>query len=507
MIPRELEAEILRLHHAEKWPEGTIAAQLHVHHEVVERVLTQDGVPPTPIVRPRLIDPYLDFVREVWAKYPKLPSTRLWTMCRERGYTGAKDHFRTLARPLRPVSKEAFLRLTTLPGEQAQFDWAHFGQIQLGSAKRQLVAFVGVLSWSRAIFLRYYLGQYLENLLRGHEGAFAAWNGVPRVALYDNPKTVVLERMGQAIRFNRQLVDFAAHYRYEPRPVAPARGNEKGRVERAIRYVRSSFFVARRWRDLDDLNRQAKAWCESEAMERPWPQDPRRTVRQAFEEEQQKLLALPLFPYMTDERREVKVGKTPYVRFDGNDYSVPHELVRRTLVVLASPDTVRVLCGNDEVARHTRSYDKAALIEDKAHVLALVDAKAEARTHRGATRLTHASPSVRHLLERLAERGANLGNSTSRLLVLLDTHGAEALESAVREVLDREVPHVHAVRQVIERDRAARGLPPAIAIPVPDGLRDVRVRPHSLESYGALNKTTDGEEDGHGDGSPALVGV
>ena len=75
--------------------------------------------------------------------------------------------------------------------------------------------------------------------------AFAAWDGVPRVLLYDNLKSAVLERQGDAIRFHPTLLAFAAHYRFEPRPVAVARGNEKGRVERAIRYVRDSFFAAR----------------------------------------------------------------------------------------------------------------------------------------------------------------------------------------------------------------------------------------------------------------------
>lgn len=499
MITREVEAAILRLHHAEKWPIGTIAAQLGVHHDAVERVLKQDGLPPMVPVRSRLIDPYLEFVKETWAKYPKLPSTRLWGMCRERGYPGAKDHFRTVVAPFRPEPREPFLRLTTLIGEQAQFDWAHFGKIVIGRAERDLLAFVGVLSWSRAIHLEFFLGQQCENVLRGHEGAFrTSWKGVPRVALYDNMKTVVAERVGDAIRFNPLLLSFAGQYRYEPRPVAPRKGNEKGRVERAIRYVRYSFFTARRWRSLEDLNRQAAEWCQGEAMDRPWPQDPGRTVRQAFEEEQPKLLPLPENAFPTDERREVNVGKTPYVRFDKNDYSVPHTLVRQSLMVVASLDTVRVFQGQEEVARHQRSYDKGAVIEDRAHVEALVEAKAGAREHRGMNRLSHAAPSTQKLLARLAERGKNLGGSTARLLTLLDGHGAEALEAAVREVLEREVPHVHAVQQVLERERAGRGLPPVIPIALPDDprVRDKRpVRPHALESYSRRPATRKEESD------------
>ena len=137
------------------------------------------------------------------------------------------------------------LRLRSLPGEQAQVDWGHFGHLRIGRARRPLMAFVMVLSHSRQIFLRFCLDARMESFLRGHVGAFTAWGGVPRVLLYDNLKSAVLERRGDAIRFHPTLLTFAGHYRYEPRPVAVARGNEKGRFERAIRYVRDGFFAAR----------------------------------------------------------------------------------------------------------------------------------------------------------------------------------------------------------------------------------------------------------------------
>ena len=123
--------------------------------------------------------------------------------------------------------RQAYLRLRTLPGEQAQVDWGHFGHLEIGRARRPLMAFVMVLSWSRMIFLRFFLDARMENFLRGHVAAFAAWGGVARVHLYDNLKSAVLERQGQAIRFNPTLLQFAGHYRTEPRPVAIARGNEK----------------------------------------------------------------------------------------------------------------------------------------------------------------------------------------------------------------------------------------------------------------------------------------
>jgi transposase len=161
-ISRALEAEIVRLHEVEHWPVGTIATQLRVHHDTVRRVLAQAGVPPVRAVRPSLVEPYLAFISETLAKYPTLRASRLYTMVRERGYPGAPDHFRAIVARLRPrPAAEAYLRLRTLPGEQAQADWAHFGKLAIGRALRPLMAFVMVLSYSRYLFLRFYLGATL----------------------------------------------------------------------------------------------------------------------------------------------------------------------------------------------------------------------------------------------------------------------------------------------------------------------------------------------------------
>jgi len=272
-IPPELEAKILRYFHVEKWPVGTIAQQLNVHHATVDRVLSQAGLPKAERAhKTSLIDAYVPFLLNTLEQFPTLTASRLYQMVRERGYAGGPDHFRHLVAHYRPRPQpEAYLRLRTLPGEQAQVDWAHFGKIRIGRAERTLMAFVMVLSFSRQIFLRFFLDARMSNFLRGHEAAFQAWGGLPRVLLYDNLKSAVLERQGEAIRFHPTLLEFAAQYRFEPRPVAVARGNEKGRVERAIRFIREGFFAARTWRDLDELNAQAEAWCGGQAADRPCP--------------------------------------------------------------------------------------------------------------------------------------------------------------------------------------------------------------------------------------------
>lgn len=492
MIPRDLEAEILRLYQAEKWRVGTIARQIGVHHSTVTRVLARAGIPAAvPAPRPSIADPYVPFVRATLERYPTLCASRLYEMVKDRGYPGGPDHFRSIVARHRPhPPAEAYLRLRTLPAEQAQVDWGHFGKLVIGEATRSLMAFVMVLSFSRSIFLRFYLGSAMANFLRGHVAAFSFFEGVARVLLYDNLRSAVLERRRDAIRFHPTLLELAAHYRFQPRPVAVARGNEKGRVERAIRFARDSFFAARSWTDLDDLNAQAETWCRGLAADRPCPEDRTRTVREVFLEEKPRLLSLPPTPFPTRERVAVRVGKTPYVRFDRNDYSIPHTHVRRTLEVSATLESVRILDGSTVIATHERSWDRGRQIEDPAHIEALLEHKRQAREHRGIDRLHHAAPSSRPFFVELAQRGGNLGATTSGLLRLLDRFGARALEEAIATALAQEAPHLGAVRQILDQRRHARGLPPPIALSLPQDprVRDLVVNPHSLTTYDRIDK-------------------
>ena len=260
-------------------------------------------------------------------------------------------------------------------------------------------------------------------------------------------------------------------------------------MERSIRYIRSNFFAARQWPDLEDLNAQAEAWCLGLSAQRPCAADPSMTVREAFEKERAQLLALPDNPFVAEEVHTLTVGKTPYVRFDRNDYSVPHTLVRRKLTVRISPATVRVLNAGELVAEHARVYGKGEQIENPVHLEALVKAKRAARHHRGQDRLARAVPSSTKLLERAVKRGHSLKPVLTQLERLLDAYGAVELEQAVMEALQRDVPHPNAVRQSLERRREQRHLPPPIAIVLPDNekARNIVVRPASLAVYDQLH--------------------
>src|SRR5512142_92407 len=188
MISPETRAQIRRYFYAEHWKIGTIAQQLGLHPDTVRNAIEIAGVVAQP-VRPSMVDPYLGFIRDTLAQHPRLRATRIYHMARNRGYTGSVVQFRRAVGRLRPQIREPFLRLETFPGEQAQVDWAHFGHVMVGRARRALSCFVMTLSFSRALYLEFFFDQTTENFLRGHVHAFEAWGGAPRVVLYDNLKS------------------------------------------------------------------------------------------------------------------------------------------------------------------------------------------------------------------------------------------------------------------------------------------------------------------------------
>src|SRR5213592_2768303 len=182
MIAPELHAQIRRLFFAEHWPFNTIAAQLGVHHDTVRRAVESERfIRPGAQVRPSALDPYKAFLTATLEQYPRLRSTRLWAMVRERGYPGSTIQVCRYVRTVRPSARaEAYLRLETLAGEQAQVDWGNFGPIRVGSTTRVLSCFALVLSWSRGGYARFTLDQTLESFLRGHVEAFTALAGVQK---------------------------------------------------------------------------------------------------------------------------------------------------------------------------------------------------------------------------------------------------------------------------------------------------------------------------------------
>jgi transposase len=498
VIDAELFARIRRLYFAEHWRVGTIATELGIHHDTVERAIGADrfgaGVQP---VRPSLLDPYKDFIRQTLERHPRLRATRLFAMVRERGYPGSYPQVRRYVATVRPRPTEAYLRLETLPGEQGQVDWGHFGKLTIGAARRPLVCFVMVLSHSRAMYARFALDLGMESFVRGHIEAFEAFGGVPRQLLYDNLKSVVLDRVGNDVRFHPRILELAGHYHFAPVPCAPYRGNEKGKVERTIQYLRHAFFAARTFSSVSELNRQLHAWIADTAHERPCPRDPdRRSVGDVFAAEKPRLLQLPDKRFETDLVRAVTSGKQPYVRFDRNDYSIPHTLVRVPVTLIASEDEVRIADATGViVARHVRSWSRGDVVEDPAHIHGLAQEKRRARDLRGRDRLRRMCPAADAFLDAAAQRGEALSVQVQRLHRLLDAYGAADLDSAMADAFERGAIAAASVGHILDQRARAKANPPPldVVLPANPAVRELRVVPHSLADYDQL--ATDDPED------------
>jgi transposase len=262
----QLWAEIKRLHRVENRRVSDIARHLHVDRKTVRRTLAQERLPvPTRVRRtPTLLAAYLGFIQERLKAYPHLPATVIHQELQSQGYAGSVRIVQDHLKALRQKTKEVFLRIETPPGEEGQCDWAHCGTVQIGRVKRKLSAFVMVLSYCRMMYVEFTLSQCLEDFIQCHINAFQFFAGVPRKIRYDNLKAVVLSRLGADIRFNPAFLEFSGIYGFEPSPCNVARGNEKGKVENGIYYLRVNFLAGRSilW---PNINTQVRAWLEGTA--------------------------------------------------------------------------------------------------------------------------------------------------------------------------------------------------------------------------------------------------
>ena len=487
MIDMETTARIRHLFYAEHWKIGTIAAELRLHPETVARALETERFK-NKSVRGSAVDEYAGFIREILAKHPNLRATRIFDMLRVRGYANGVQPVRRFVAAERPPRREAFLRLRTFPGEQGQVDWASFGTVTIGHATRKLSCFVITLSYSRAIYLEFFFDQKLESFIRGHINAFESWGGLPRTLLYDNLRSLITERRGDAIHFNPRFVEMQAHYRFDAKPCQIRAGNQKGRVERAIRYIRDSFFAARPFTTLSDFNRQALKWRDEIANRRKFPDDDSITVADAFAKEQPRLLPLPVNRFDSDIVIPVRSGKTIYVRFDTNDYSIPPAAVGKQLLIAASASSVRILDGLHEIARHRRSYDRRQLILDPTHQDELLKIKQKAAGSVSGGRLAQTVSQSEAFLDAAFLRGESAAVQTARLVSLLDQYGPKELDFAMRESLLHKTPNASSVAFILhQRWKKARRKPlPHVDLSRRPDLEAINVNPHNPEIYDDL---------------------
>ena len=483
-VAPETEAEIHRLFFAEHWKVGTIARQLDVHHDVVRRILGL--LPPPEATGPRAqrLDPYREFITAQLTQYPRLRATRLFDMIQPRGYRGSVRTLRRWVARVRPAPQaEVFLRLQPLAGEQAQIDWAHVGSIPVPGGERALWVFLMVLAYSRALWAELVFELTADSLGRSLVRGTTWMGGSARQWLFDNAKAVVLERHGDAARFHPDLLDLASRYHVQPRLCAVGQAPQKGRVERAVRYLRERFFAGRRISDLATGNRELARFLEDIALPRPHPVFKDRSVAQVLAEERPQLLPLPATPPATDRVVSIAADKTASVRFDTNLYSVPPESAGKTLTLVASDTQVRLVEGAIEVARHPRCWGRRQLIELPEHRTEILRLKRAAQELKGRDRLRALLPTIDTLYARWIDAGRSLRHTTAFANRLLDLYGEAIFSHAVTEILQRGLHDPGALAQLCEQQRRARSRPVPIEIAVPSHVSDRDVIPHNLEDY------------------------
>ena len=482
-VDREIEMEIRRLFFAEHWKRGTIAAQLSVHGDVVERVIGPLGPRPASAEpRPSLLDPYRGFVIETLQRYPRLCATRIYDMIVERGYTGSLRTLRRFVLAHRPEpAREVYVRLETLPGEQSQVDWAHVGHIRVQGGVRALYCFVLLLRYSRVMWAELVLEQTTASLVRSLMRAAQYFGGVTHQWLFDNPKSIVAAREGSAIRFQPDLVELAGALHVSLRACRVRKPTDKGGVERGIRYLKTRFFPARVIPSLQAGNAALLHFLENIANKRQHPVQRERTVQDVFAQERERLLPLPAAAVPTDLVTSAPADKTALVSFDTNRYSVPPEAANRILTLVANDVEVRLLDQDRVVAAHARSWAKNDLIEAPAHRAAILATKPGARDGKGRDRLRVEVPQADELMRRWLDDGRNVGSLVVRTLQLLDLYGASVLSSAVEDLLQRGGHDFGALAMLCEqrRKKPRRLLPVQLAPHVID--RDVI--PHDLGRY------------------------
>lgn len=487
-ISQEQALEIRRLHFAEHWPVGTIGRQLGHHDDVVRRAV---GLPEgnaaarSEFPRPRILDAYLEFVKETLQQYPTLRATRVYDMIRDRGYTGSVRRLRELIvdLQLRPRPKnEAFARLEFLIGEQAQVDWMHVGDLAFGATKRAIWAFVIVLSWSRAMWAELVIDLTAASLARSLVRSARFFGGVTRQWLFDNPKIVVLQREGDAVRFHPQLLAVTGSYNVAPRLCAIRKANQKGRVERTNRYLRERHFAGRTVSSIEQGNLELLRFIETIAHARPHPEFPGRTVAECFEEERARLLPQPEQEPNTDLIRPVYVDKTGYVCFDRNFYAAPGR--NDCTVTLAADDhTVRFVDGAEEVARHLRVWGAKARVGQLRNERVVAETKPRIREAAGRTRLRAATPRIDAVIERWVAAGRNVGSMVAQSLRLLDLYGAETFAHAVDGLLERGTNDPGALAVLCEHRRTALSAPVPVGLVLGNHVPERDVIPNDLGVY------------------------
>jgi transposase len=463
----ELWAEIKRLFAIEKIPISEIARRLRLDRKTVRRTAQAERMPSGErTAKPSILEPYKPYLAERVKAYPRIPATALLNEIRKQGYAGRLRILQDHLSSLRSKDKEVFLRIETPPGEQAQCDWANCGTVRIGKVLRKLSAFVMVLSHCRMIYVEFTLSQCLEDFIQCHINAFRFFGGVPKKILYDNLKAVVLWRSGTDIRFNPRFMEFSGVFGFEPVPCNVARGNEKGKVENGIYFLRVNFLAGRepRW---PDINLDVQTWMREVANVRIHRTTRERPVDR-WEREKPYLLAPPERPYDASIIRPVRSSHQALVHFEGNFYSVPHTCAYKTLTLKATATAVQLFLSTEEVAVHLRSYDRGAVIENPKHYEGILSTKRKYFSNILHKRFLELGPVAKEFLEGLTEAEVHPLRHLQRILNLVGAYGKESVIEAMGHAISCNAYGASYVENILFQRRSAQGLPEIQQLEIPE---------------------------------------
>jgi transposase len=369
-----------------------------------------------------------------WLDTHPYSGQQIFQRLREVGYTGGLTLIKEYVRAIRPPQKKSFLKLAFSAGECAQVDWGEYGTIAVGSTRRKLSFFVMVLCHSRQMYVEFTVSQTMEHFLACHQNAFVVL-GVPEKIMVDNLKSAVLKRLiGEAPVLNPRYVDFARHQGFKIAPCNVRAGNEKGRVESGVGYVKKNFLNGLQLSDFAHVNPAAQVWLAEIANVRIHGETHRRPL-DLFAEERPYLKSANPNPYDLARVLSLRASSQFRIVLDTNRYSVPARYAGQRLTVKAYPDRLCLYHQDQLIARHARSFDRRQDIEDPDHPKALLEQRQNAREQRLLSQFLTLSQNARAYYEGLVARRFNARQHVRKILALADIYGHSDTERAIDDAL------------------------------------------------------------------------
>ena len=483
MITYEAFARIRHLFDQKGLTATQIARELGHDERTVKRCLAARQFQPRKSVRrPSILDAFKDTVVRMIESYP-YTAQQVFQRLREEGYSGGYTVVKKFVRKVRPKKEKAYLTLAFAPGECAQVDWGSYGSIRVGDTTRRLSFFVMVLCYSRQMYVEFTVSQTMEHFLACHQNAFRAFGGIPARIMVDNLKSAVLKRtLGEAPVFNPKYAEFAAYHGFSISACGVAKGNEKGRVENAVGYVKKNFLAGAELPDFVAINPAVKIWLDTIANVRTHGET-RNKPADMLITELPHLQPLPLHPYDVGAVTSVRASPQFRVSLDSNRYSVPARLAGQRLTMKAYPDRLCFYFEERLIARHSRSYQRNRDFEDPDHPKELIAQRKNARDQKIMHRFLSLSPSSLDYYQELDKRHLNARHHLRKIMALAEIHGDEAVNYAIADAIKLHAIGSDYIANILES--RARKLPEAGALHLTRraDLLDIAVEAPDLSIY------------------------